>query len=509
MMEPPTDDDEEGRSSEAKNILTAMPTFARSHTTHMLDAANKRTNQGSPRSLPALRPHAVHPSSAPLAGGGDRYVVVASPGATARSATGGLDHHCDGFDDHHHAARATAPLPQPAHDVVMGATGRQFTARHTAGLHSDGRATATQLGPTERKTMLNDRQYRREITPEASAPPSRRSSFSKMVPTLRSTAELSRMIFGRKDRAKAAVFGREAVLGGMTLTLAQLEEHDEHRSHILEQAFRPDTLRSLLTSFGTVMPDVLSSVFLWLSLGILAATISLRRLDVGRRHLEIDAAAQMTINVIGGFLSFLVVFFQNENFDRFKRAYDSMNDANDKIVHVAMTSKAVLPVNAARMVVRYCCASAAFAVVGLVPRAYNPLTFLPSYIDKYHLLLGDEYNILQKKGFGGGDRYRAAHVGVPRRPEAADRWRRRRRGGADAHRRDPRVFRRARRPVCDQVAARALRVHPPRAVLDRGVPADLLLRRVLHVLARAGPGRDLAGRDQRRATGVFFRVNFA
>ena len=275
-MEPPTDDDEEeGRSSEAKNILTAMPTFARSHTTHMLDAANKRTNQGSPRSLPALRPHAVHPSSAPLAGGGDRYVVVAST-------TGGLDHHYDGIDDHHHAARATAPLPQPAHDVVMGATGRQFTARHTAGLHSDGRAT--ELGPTERKTMLNDRQYRKTHAPEASAPPSRRSSFSKMVPTLRSTAELSRMIFGRKDRAKAAVFGREAVLGGMTLTLAQLEEHDEHRSHILEQAFRPDTLRSLLTSFGTVMPDVLSSVFLWLSLGILAATISLRRLDVGRRQ---------------------------------------------------------------------------------------------------------------------------------------------------------------------------------------------------------------------------------
>ena len=235
-MEPPTDDDDEegGRSSEAKNILTAMPTFARSHTTHMLDAANKRTNQGSPRSLPALRPHAVHPSSAPLAGGGDRYVVVASPGATARSTTGGLDHHYDGIDDHHHAARATAPLPQPAHDVVMGATGRQFTARHTAGLHSDGRATATQLGPTERKTMLNDRQYRRTQAPEASAP-SRRSSFSKMVPTLRSTAELSRMIFGRKDRAKAAVFGREAVLGGMTLTLAQLEEHDEHRSHILKR----------------------------------------------------------------------------------------------------------------------------------------------------------------------------------------------------------------------------------------------------------------------------------
>lgn len=162
----------------------------------------------------------------------------------------------------------------------------------------------------------------------------------------------------------------------------------------------------MLVSFGTVVPDVLSSVFLWLSLLVFAVIILLRSWRLGGADLEMDTAVARTVNVIGGFLSFLVIFYQNENFGRFKAAYHNMCDANEKMITIAMSAKATLEAPAARLVVRYACASAAFAIVGLVPRAYNSLTFLPSYLDKYHLLEANEYKYLQHKGFHGGDRAR-------------------------------------------------------------------------------------------------------
>ena len=147
---------------------------------------------------------------------------------------------------------------------------------------------------------------------------------------------------------------------------------------------------------------------LWLSLFTFTVTFCLRHFKVARRALTIKDAsnAATTVHVLGGFLSFLVIFFQNENYDRFKHAYRELCHANEYIVNVAMAAKAVLEFDAARNVTRYCCAAAAFCIVGLVPRAYNSLTFLPKFIDRYRLLEGAEYKGLQVKGMEGGDRYR-------------------------------------------------------------------------------------------------------
>jgi hypothetical protein len=173
--------------------------------------------------------------------------------------------------------------------------------------------TADMMGPRARYVKAKTR------------PPARPSGrrVPSMKAQLRRTVEVSRkLVYGRKTRVKIAVFGKDAVLHGQTLTLDQLMEHDEHRTHILEQAFSHElSFTGVFRSFGTVIPDV--AAVLWVSLAVFTAVFTARRYRLARRALTIDdgATAATTIHILGGFLSFLVIFFQNENYDRFKAAY--------------------------------------------------------------------------------------------------------------------------------------------------------------------------------------------
>ena len=70
---------------------------------------------------------------------------------------------------------------------------------------------------------------KRTLVPATAA---RKRKMSSMREGLRRTAEWSKkkLVYGRKTRVKIAVFGKDAVLHGQTLTLDQLMEHDEHRT---------------------------------------------------------------------------------------------------------------------------------------------------------------------------------------------------------------------------------------------------------------------------------------
>ena len=144
---------------------------------------------------------------------------------------------------------------------------------------------------------------------------------------------------------------------------------------------------------GTCLQILLFDSLLWMVLGIYAAIRVQSRLSVPTFVAEIGG--QSDIAVIGGFLTFFLVFYVNQNHKRYFGLYNDAMACKGRIFDVATLSVAYLPKEVSMRLVRYMNAAHAAGYVGL-SKTYPSHTFFDELNRELGLLTDDEYDRMRE-----------------------------------------------------------------------------------------------------------------
>ena len=171
----------------------------------------------------------------------------------------------------------------------------------------------------------------------------------------------------------------------------ELQNIEKHRRRILTRA--EDPFWKILSYWdGTCLKILLKDSLLWIVLGIYAGIRVQARLTVPTFVAEIGSG---DIGVIGGFLSFFLVFYVNQNHKRFFGLYDKAMACKGRIFDCATLAIAYLPKESAMRLVRYMNAAHAVAYVGL-SKTYPSSTFFEEINRELRLLNDDEYKRMKE-----------------------------------------------------------------------------------------------------------------
>lgn len=162
-----------------------------------------------------------------------------------------------------------------------------------------------------------------------------------------------------------------------------------------------------LTSFtGTLLPYVLTDYLFWLTL---IAYCFVRYLIWKDPMIMLDLPPIMIpqVSVVGGFLSFFLVFFTSQSYSRFLQQYNKLMAAKGSIFNIAFLCKAHLPRPRALRLVRWLNACHLLAYVGLSTVYQYDNFFLP-LCEAYKLLTPVELERVRSVGAdaAGGIAYR-------------------------------------------------------------------------------------------------------
>ena len=175
-------------------------------------------------------------------------------------------------------------------------------------------------------------------------------------------------------------------------TWEELQKLEKVRRSILTRS--EDTFWKTLSYWqGTCLEILLTDSLLWLVLGIYAGIRVQARLSVPTFVAEIGG--QSDIAVIGGFLSFFLVFYVNQNHKRYFSLYDNAMACKGRIFDVATLAVAYLPKEVAMRLVRYMNAAHAVGYVGL-SKTYPSHTFFDELNRELCLLTTEEYDRMKE-----------------------------------------------------------------------------------------------------------------
>lgn len=144
---------------------------------------------------------------------------------------------------------------------------------------------------------------------------------------------------------------------------------------------------------GTCLQILLFDSLLWIVLGIYAGIRVQARLSVPTFVAEIGAKDDLA--VIGGFLTFFLVFYVNQNHKRYFSLYDNAMACKGRIFDVATMAIAYLPKEVATRLVRYMNAAHAAGYVGL-SKTYPSHTFFDELNRELGLLTDEEYDRMKE-----------------------------------------------------------------------------------------------------------------
>jgi len=144
---------------------------------------------------------------------------------------------------------------------------------------------------------------------------------------------------------------------------------------------------------GTCLQILLFDSLLWIVLGIYAGIRIQARLDAPTFVAEIGGAQD--IAVIGGFLSFFLVFYVNQNHKRYFGLYENAMACKGRIFDVSTMAVAYLPKEVAMRLVRYMNAAHAAGYVGL-SKTYPSTTFFDEINRELRLLTDEEYDRMKE-----------------------------------------------------------------------------------------------------------------
>jgi predicted membrane chloride channel (bestrophin family) len=195
------------------------------------------------------------------------------------------------------------------------------------------------------------------------------------------------------------------------LTLGEIEALDAARWKVYTHSSRRQSaLKAIMAPFvefrrtkGTVILEVLAHPFLWIALAVYTAT-ALTQNEATPASRTLGATL---VTLMGTFLSFTVLFLNNENFSRFRDCYWASQMAQGRLLDVSTLANAALTPPAAAALTRLLLAAQLAAFVGL-SNAYDPDLVLRPYADRHDLLTDYEWAALDARGSfrESGDRYR-------------------------------------------------------------------------------------------------------
>ena len=171
----------------------------------------------------------------------------------------------------------------------------------------------------------------------------------------------------------------------------ELQAKEKRRRGILTQTEEP-FWKILAHWDGTCLQILLKDSLLWIVLGIYAGIRVQSRLSVPTFVSEI---ASGDVAVIGGFLSFFLVFFVNQNHKRFFNLYGNAMTCKGRIFDCATLASSYLPKEAALRLVRYMNAAHAAAYVGL-SKTYPSSTFFAEINKELRLLTDEEHERMKR-----------------------------------------------------------------------------------------------------------------
>lgn len=164
---------------------------------------------------------------------------------------------------------------------------------------------------------------------------------------------------------------KRAASATMNHMLDQQEQHEYRWEELqsIEQRRRAILLRvedsfwkTLLYWDGTVLRNIARDSLFWLTVAIFVAVRVQARLELP------DFVANLTtdnVTVVGGFLTFFLVFYVNQNHRRYFGLYSDSMACKGRIFDVATLAVVTLPMDRATRLVRYMNAAHAAGYVGL------------------------------------------------------------------------------------------------------------------------------------------------
>lgn len=121
----------------------------------------------------------------------------------------------------------------------------------------------------------------------------------------------------------------------------ELEKVEQSRRELLIHSKWRYRRHTYLKLWGTVIPSVSLSWEWWLSLGVYCMARLLLYLNIADSTTLAVDARYMT--VIGGFISFLLVFYNNQGYSRYTSQYELSMRMEGRIYNISLLAKDHLP----------------------------------------------------------------------------------------------------------------------------------------------------------------------
>lgn len=188
--------------------------------------------------------------------------------------------------------------------------------------------------------------------------------------------------------------------------LEDLQAIEKERRSLLTRVKR-FSLISISTSFyGTILPDIVRSLFSWFNLVLYIAIRVVIKMDYLRIGVELPQINTSLVSIVGSFMSFFLVFFVQQAYSRFCVQYDNSMRIEGRLLNLAFFARTNLePVEAWRFV-RYINAIQVAGYTGL-SHIYTESNVFDAMNSKHKLLTDVEVKRVKEIGVNaGGSAYR-------------------------------------------------------------------------------------------------------
>lgn len=181
-----------------------------------------------------------------------------------------------------------------------------------------------------------------------------------------------------------------------------LVEMNKNRRALLTRVKRFNVGNITTSVYGTVIPNIASAPTTWYIIILyIGLRILIQRTDPAVRATELPVINTTLVSIIGGFLSFFLVFFVSQAYSRLNQQYDAAMKCKEGISVITYFSRVSLSPCDAWRLWRYMQASHVLGFCGL-SRIYTEANIFDVLNEKYKLLTPEETLRVKEIGVNSG-----------------------------------------------------------------------------------------------------------
>lgn len=181
-----------------------------------------------------------------------------------------------------------------------------------------------------------------------------------------------------------------------------LIQMNKNRRALLTRVKRFNVGNITTSVYGTVLPNIASAPTTWYIIILyVGLRILIQRTDPSVRAIELPVINTTLVSIIGGFLSFFLVFFVSQAYSRLNQQYDAAMKCKEGISVITYFSRVSLSPCDAWRLWRYMQASHVLGFCGL-SRIYTEANVFDVFNEKYKLLTPDETSRVKEIGVNSG-----------------------------------------------------------------------------------------------------------